>query len=437
VANVEVTGPEPATADRARRPSTPNVDDLDELGCRACGAGGLELVLDLGTTPLANSLPAAGQLDEPEERFPLALAFCGACGLVQITHSVAPEKLFREYLYFSSFSDTMVGHARVLATRLTAERSLSTSSRVIELASNDGYLLQFYRAAGIPVLGIEPAVNIARVAERERGIPTLCEFFGAGLAARLRAEGQTADVLHANNVLAHVPDLNGFVAGIAAILAPGGVAVVEVPYVGDMVDGLEFDTIYHEHLCYFSVSALDALFARHGLSIHDVERLAIHGGSIRIFASPVAAAVAPAPAKIALLADEQRRGLTSVAYYRTFGRRIEELGGALVALLRGLKAAGKRIAAYGAAAKGSTLLNTFHIDGTILDFVVDRSTHKQGRFMPGVRLPIHPTERLLEAIPDYVLLLTWNFADEILAQQAAYRAQGGRFIIALPAPKIV
>ena len=406
------------------------------IPCRACGASDLALVLDLGETPLANSLLTEDDLGQPEERFPLVLAFCNTCALVQITHSVPPEKMFREYLYFSSFSDTMVSHAKSIVSRLVATRALGPNSLVVEVASNDGYLLKHYRAVGVPVLGIEPARNVAKVAVEQHAIPTVTEFFDDDLAARLVAEGKRADVIHSNNVLAHVPDLNGFVAGVARLLTPGGVWVIEAPYVRDMIEHVEFDTIYHEHLCYFSATALSRLFARHGLKLVDVERVPIHGGSLRLFVSPVGSAT-PAASVAATLDAEARLGMASLAYYATFGRAVEELRTSLVGMLRELKASGKRIAAYGASAKGSTLLNTFGIGRETLDFAADRSTHKQGRYMPGVRIPIVPTERLLEAMPDYTLLLTWNFANEILSQQQAYRDAGGKFIVPVPAPRVM
>ncbi len=390
-------------------------------------------MLSLGRTPLANALLTREQLDRPEPRFPLDLAFCPVCAMVQITERVPPEAMFRDYAYFSSFSNTIVAAAKALAARLVRERGLGPASLVMEVASNDGYLLQHYRDAGIPVLGIEPAVNIAKVAN-ERGIRTRCEFFGRDLAAVLAAEGLQADVLHANNVLAHVPDLNGFVAGIARALKPGGVAVIEAPYVRDMIEKCEFDTIYHEHLCYFSVSALDRLFARHGLVLAEVERIPVHGGSLRLFA---AAGGARGASTRRLLEEERAAGMLGQAYYAGFAAHVERLRGELLTLLGRLKGEGKRIAAYGASAKGSTLLNCFGIGAEQLEYVVDRSTEKQGRYTPGTRLKILPPEHLCGDRPDYLLLLSWNFLDEILAQQAAYRAAGGKFIVPIPEVRVV
>ena len=392
--------------------------------------------LSLGRTPLANALLRREQLGEPQELFPLDVVFCPECALVQITETVPPETLFRNYLYFSSFSDTTLQNAREIAERLTRTRRLGPSSHVIEIASNDGYLLQNYRRAGVPVLGIEPAQNIARVAE-ERGIPTLADFFRPSLAGDLAKKGLLADVIHANNVLAHVADTRGVINGFRTLLKPDGVAVVEAPYVVDMIDHVEFDTIYHEHLCYFSLTALVQLFSREGLSITDVERLPIHGGSLRVFAMRSDSAVAPSDRVRALLAEEDRRHANKLSFYSDFGRRVEHLRDTLCALLRRLKAEGAHIAAYGASAKGSTLLNYFGLGAETIDYIVDRSTVKQGLYSPGKHLLISPPERLLETQPEYVLLLTWNFAAEILAQQAEYRRRGGRFIVPIPEPTVV
>lgn len=400
-----------------------------KAACRSCGADRLETVLDLGNFPLVNALPTAEELGQPDSRYPLVLALCPACSLLQITYTVDPEELFGEYLYFSSYSDTMLAHARSLVERIAAQRSLGKESLAVEIASNDGYLLCNYQRLGIPVLGIEPARNIAKVAVA-KGIPTIAEFFGQALAQRLVAGGRRADVIHAHNVMAHVADLNGFVTGIQKLLAPGGVAVVEAPYARDMIERLEFDTIYHEHLCYFSVSAIVALLVRNDLVLADVERIPIHGGSIRLWIACAGSDVRPSVA--ALLAEERALGMTGIDYYRDFAAHVSTLRDNLVACLRRLKAEGNHLAAYGAAAKGAVLLNYAQIDGDLLDFVADRSPHKQGRFLPGVRIPIRAPSALMEDHPDFVLLLAWNFEEEIRAQQAEYLRQGGRFIVPVP-----
>ncbi len=402
--------------------------------CRACGAKTLEPVLSLGKTPLANALLTKDDLDKPEPAFPLELVFCSSCALVQITEEVPPETMFGEYLYFSSFSDTMLKHAEAIATRLTRDQKLDAKSLVVEVASNDGYLLQYYAKQGVPVLGVEPARNIAKVAEG-KGIRTLCRFFGSEVAQELAGNGELADVIHANNVLAHVPDLNGVVSGFATLLKEKGIAVIEAPYVRDLVEHCEFDTIYHEHLCYFSLTALDRLMARHGLVVHDVERLPIHGGSLRIFVSKTGA-YARTERVTALLEQETASDIDKLSFYAGFASRVNGLKKELVATLADLKSKGARIAAYGAAAKGATLVNFFGIGHDTIDFVVDRSTYKQGRYMPGARIPILPPTALVEKRPDYCLLLAWNFADEILAQQKEYREAGGKFIVPIPNVRI-
>ena len=409
--------------------------DTEKLACRSCSSGGLELILDLGETPLANSLLTEDSLNQPEDRFPLQLFFCPACTLVQIGETVSPEKLFRDYLYFSSFSDTMLRHAESIVGKVIADRKLGPDSLAAEVASNDGYLLQYYRNRGVPVLGIEPAQNVAKVA-REKGIETVAEFFNAELGDELARQNRRADVIHANNVLAHVADLNGFVEGFKRLLKPDGVAIVEAPYLKDFLDHVEFDTIYHEHLCYYSLTALDTLFRRHGLVIHHVERVAIHGGTLRIFAGH-SDKVTPDETVTSMLADEKSWGVNRAETYRDFSARVQSVKTKLRAMLTSLKAKGQRIAAYGAAAKGSTLLNYFGIGKDDLEFVVDRSTYKQGRFMPGVHIPILAPSALVERMPDAVLLLTWNFAGEILEQQSEYRQRGGKFIIPIPEARIV
>lgn len=402
--------------------------------CRSCDTSHFGSVIDLGETPLANGLIEPDRCSFTELRYPLRVVFCRHCSLVQIVETVPAEQLFSHYVYLSSFSDSAVAAAKALVTRLVKTRRLSATSLVVEAASNDGYLLQHYQDCGVNVLGIEPAANIAAIAER-KGIRTQCAFFGRALAEQMASDGVRCDIFHANNVLAHVPDLNGFVAGIAAILKSDGIASIEVPYVLDMLEKLEFDTIYHEHLCYFSVTALNALFARHGLELCDIERLSIHGGSLRLFATH--AGGGPRERVTALLRDEERHGLTEPPAYAEFKASVTRLREDLRSLLGEIKASGKSIAAYGASAKGATLLNYCGVGRDHLDFVADRSTVKRGKLTPGTHLPIVADDQLMARKPDYVLLLAWNFADEILRQQKDYRAAGGKFIIPVPKPVIV
>lgn len=403
--------------------------------CRSCGSTQGRVILDLGVQPLANNLPGPADLDKPEPRFPLRVALCESCWLLQITDIVPPVQLFSEYLYFSSFSDALLKHARDHVAQRLSEGGLGPDSFVVEIASNDGYLLKNFVAAGVPCLGIEPAANIAKVAT-ERGIPTLNRFFSLATARDLIAQGRQADLILGANVFAHAPDTNDFVAGLAALLKPDGRVILEFPYACDLVEHVEFDTIYHEHVFYFTITALEPLFRRHGLAIFHVEHLSIHGGSLRLFVGR-AGVHAVRPSVHELRAAEQAKGVGGTRYYEDFGDRVRRIRDDLVTLLGRLKLEGRSIAAYGASAKGSTLLNYYGLGPEILDFVADRSTAKQGRFTPGTHLPIVAADELARRRPDYALLLTWNFAEEILRQQQAYRDAGGKFIVPLPEVRVL
>ena len=401
--------------------------------CRACGSDNRREILALGNMPLADGLLSIAQLDQPEPHFPLTVLFCEDCALVQIRETVAPELLYcQDYPYYSSVSEAWVAHCRENARELIETRRLDSTSLALEIACNDGYMLKNFHQQGIPTLGIDPADPVEEA--QRAGIPVIRDFFGAELAAQLRADGEQADVVIANNVLAHVADLPGLVRGIGMVLKDNGVAVIEVPYVRSMIDRCEFDTIYHEHHCYFSVTSLTHLFGSHGLTLNDVRILSTHGGSLRLY---VEKRPAVSDAVTHLLEEESRLGIDCVEYYRDFAQRVDDVRSALLDMLHELKASGNRLAAYAAAAKGTTLLNATGVNSSLLDYVVDRNHHKHGKFMPGVHLPITNTDRLLEDRPDFVLLLAWNLKDEIRAQQSEYEKQGGKFILPLPEPEII
>jgi SAM-dependent methyltransferase len=400
-----------------------------------CREGTIDVFLDLGNQPLANALVPNGTDPSEESRYPLQLGRCSNCGLVQLTATVDPNDLFVDYNYASSYSDVVLHSAKALVDRLVKERQLGSEDLAIEIASNDGYLLRNYVEAGVPVLGIDPAKNLADRA-REVGVATITEFFGEELAQRLVADGKRASVVHANNVLAHVPDINGVLTGIATVLRPDGVAVLESPWLRWFIENIEFDTTYHEHLFYYSLAAFRGALLRNGLDVVEVEELPIHGGTLRVYAMHVDSAN-PTSAVADLLALEHDLGLDDAGVFATYGDRVQGLGVQLKSLLTSLKSEGATIAAYGAAAKGAVLLNTFGIGPELIDFVADRSPLKQGQQMPGVAIPIVSPDQLVARKPDYTVILAWNHADEVRAQQSEYRASGGRFIVPLPVPRIV
>ncbi len=377
------------------------------------------------------SHPPGGVYVEPF--YPLCLRVCEACRLVQVDDYVSPSELFSDYLYFSSYSEIWLAHARAFAEMACARFNLGPSSHVVELASNDGYLLQHFVARAIPVLGVEPAANVAAKAV-EKGIPTVTEFFGERTARSLLAAGHAADLLVANNVLAHVPDLNGFVAGIRTLLKPAGVATLEFSHVLRMIEKHQFDSIYHEHFSYFSLRVAMRIFAAHGLAIFDVDELPTHGGSLRIYAARVEAGRPVSPRIAAIFAEEDAAGLDAVACYRTFAADVEAVKRDLLELLIAAKRAGKSIVGYGAAAKGNTLLNYCGIRTDFLDYVADRSPHKQGLLLPGTRIPVVDPARISETRPDFVLVLAWNLFEEVRQQLADVSTWGGKFIVPLPTP---
>ena len=396
---------------------------------RISGKPGLLPVLDLGLMPNSNSLIAGQDLWRRELRWPLELAFSPETSLCQILTNVSRDILFNaDYPYFSSVSEAFLEHSRLHSEALTARYGLGTDSLVVELASNDGYLLKNFVGAGIPVLGIDPAPKQVQAAN-DIGVRSICAFFGEELGRELAGKGEKADVVLANNVLAHVSDQNDFVAGIAAILKDDGVVVVETPYVRHLIDRLEFDTIYHEHFCHFSCTSAGHLFARHGLHLNDVEEIAVHGGSLRLSFGKTHA---PSARAVAMLEQEEQIGLTHHAYYADFEQRVRALRAQVRAAITDLKLAGKRIAAYAAAAKGAIALNYFGLDDSVIDYVVDLSPYKQGLHMPGLRIPICTPDKLLEDRPDVVIVLAWNFAGEIMRQQRAYLEAGGTFMTLIP-----
>ena len=405
--------------------------------CRCCGAPLSETFAYLGMTPMANAFVRPEAAAQAEPHYPLHAFVCDGCRLVQLGVFESPQAIFGDYLYFSSYSRSWLKHAETYAARMAARFTLGPGSQVVEVASNDGYLLQYFAALGLSVLGVDPAANVAEVA-RARGIPTEVAFFGAATARRLRAAGTAPALMTANNVLAHVPDLHDFVEGFRVLLAPGGVATFEFPHLLRLMQHNQFDTIYHEHFSYLSLLVVERVFAGHGLAVFDVEELPTHGGSLRVFARHVADdAIHPVqPAVAAHRRAEAAAGLDDLAAYRRFARGVVDSKCALLDFLIGARRRGETVAAYGAPAKGNTLLNYCGVGPELVAFTVDRSPHKQGLLLPGSRIPIRAPSAIEEAKPDYVLILPWNLREEIAGEMAHVRAWGGRFVVPIPSVEV-
>jgi SAM-dependent methyltransferase len=392
--------------------------------------------VDLGMSPLCETFLTADQLDGVEHFYPLHVRICDGCLLVQLEDYVPADEIFREYAYFSAYSDSWVEHAREYAEAMIDRLGLDGDSLVVELASNDGYLLQHFVQRAVPALGIDPAANVAEAA-RERGVETIVDFFDTELARRLVADGRRADLIVANNVLAQVPALNDFVAGIEVLLAPAGVATIEVPHLARLIEGLQFDTIYHEHFSYFSLTTMVRLFSTHGLEVFDVEELPSHGGSLRVCLQRRDGPQPTGTHVARVLGEERAAGYDSVQGYRDFGPKVAETKWRLLELLIRLRREGAQVVGYGAPGKGNTLLNYCGIRGDLLDYTVDRNPYKHGRFLPGTHIPIHPPERIAETRPDYILILPWNLKKEIAAQLSYVREWGGQLVVPIPQPEVV
>lgn len=409
---------------------------LSSPECRFCSTPLRHTFADLGMSPLSNRYLNANQLDMTEPFYPLRAYVCENCFLVQLPAVQTPNEIFGDYAYFSSYSETWLKHASDYADAMTARLCLNRSSHVVEIASNDGYLLQYFQAKCISVLGVEPAANVAKVAQA-KGVPTVVEFFGAEMARELVERGNRADLLLGNNVLAHVPDLNDFVAGIKILLKPEGVLTMEFPHLLRLMQGNQFDTIYHEHFSYFSFLTVERVFAKHGLTLFDVEQLPTHGGSLRIYGRYTDTSGPAVGSRVSALREtECRAGLDQLSAYARFDEQVQGTKRDLLEFLIDARRAGKRIVGYGAPAKGNTLLNYCGVRSDFIDYTVDLSPHKQGLFLPGTHIPIFAPDKIRETRPDYVLILPWNLKDEIMSQMAFIREWGGKFVVPIPTVEV-
>jgi SAM-dependent methyltransferase len=404
--------------------------------CRFCGASLKRTFVDLGMSPLCETYPSAAELNRGETYYPLHVFVCEKCFLVQLEEFESPEKIFSDYPYFSSYSDSWVKHCEAYTTKVIEQFSLGAKSFVVEVASNDGYLLQHFVKQGVPVLGIEPAANVANVAI-EKAVPSLVRFFGTQLALELAGKGKTADLVIGNNVLAQVPDLNEFVEGLKILLKPHGVLTLEFPHLLRLIERNEFDTIYHEHFSYFSLLATVSILQAHGLKVFDVEELSTHGGSLRVYAARVEDAAQPVQPSVEMLVQiEKKSALDSIAGYEGFAQQVKQTKFALLDFLLSVAQQGKTVAGYGAPGKSATLLHYCGIGKDLIQYTVDRSPHKQGRFLPGTHIPIHHPDRIRETKPDYVVILPWNLKDEIIGQLQFIREWGGQFVVPIPEVKV-
>lgn len=405
---------------------------MKPLLCRFCEHPLTHVFVDLGVSPLSNAFLSADAVGEPEVFYPLTVYVCDACLLVQLPAVQKPEDIFKDYAYFSSFSETWLDHARTFAGQMISRLSLDAESRVVEVASNDGYLLRFFKDRGIPVLGIEPAANVAGKAVAA-GIRTTVEFFGQTTASRLVAEGESADLLIGNNVLAHVPDLNDFVSGLRKLLKPGGVLTMEFPHIEKLILESQFDTIYHEHFSYFSLTTAEKVFKAHSLTVFDVDELTTHGGSLRVYVQHGDSGDRPIePSVAAVKARERKLGFASIEGYSQYAAKVHAVKRELLSFLIHARATGKRVVGYGAPAKANTLLNYCGIRTDLLDYTVDRSPHKQGLFLPGTRIPVYAPSVIAETRPDFLLILPWNLSGEISEQMKHIRQWGGKFVVPIP-----
>jgi 2-polyprenyl-3-methyl-5-hydroxy-6-metoxy-1,4-benzoquinol methylase len=405
--------------------------------CRFCSAPLEHSFADLGMSPLANSYVSPDKANAMEPFYPLHAYVCTQCWLVQLQMYETGEHIFSDYAYFSSFSDSWLAHAKAYTEKMRSRFGLGSESQVIEIASNDGYLLQYFKAAGIPVLGVEPARNVAEEAIK-KGIPTVVKFFGEQTARELVAEGKRADLLLGNNVLAHVPGLNDFVKGMKIMLKPAGVITMEFPHLQKLVDECQFDTIYHEHFSYFSFITVEQVFAKHGITLFDVEELPTHGGSLRIYGRHSEDSTKPVGEHVVALREREKRlGYAGLDLYRSFAQKVMATKRDILEFMIKVKRDGKSVVGYGAPAKGNTLLNYCGVRTDMIDYTVDRSPHKQGHFLPGTRIPIYGPEKIRETKPEYLVILPWNLKDEIMSQMAQIREWGGKFVVCIPEVKVI